>query len=189
MIILKAVQKETTDSGVIVYDVKIPNEEITRLYRREILDSAVEGIHINQYMSFQEALIHGNSRAAKERLQDILRKMVSFYDVGRTERFYHGWVLGLTSLLEGPAYHGVSNWESGYGRFDVAIFPTNQKRAGVIMEFKVASAEKELSRKATEALQQIEEKKYATEFTKQGIQTVWKYGIAFCGKTVLIQQV
>lgn len=186
---LKAVRKETTDSGVIVYDVKIPNEEITRLYRREILDSAVDGVHINQYMSFQEALIHGNGREAKERLQDILSKMVSFYDTGRTERFYHGLVLGLTSLLEGPAYHVVSNRESGYGRFDVAIFPTNQKRAGVIMEFKVASSENDLSRKATEALQQIEEKKYAAEFTNLGIQTVWKYGIAFCGKTVLIQQV
>ena len=34
------------------------------------------------------------------------------------------------------------------------------------------------------ALQQIEEREYVTEFRRRGIQTVWKYGIAFCGKKV-----
>ena len=77
-----------------------------------------------------------------------------------------------------------SNRESGYGRFDLAIIPKDIAKAGVIMEFKVASREADMAEKAKEALQQIEEREYVTEFRKLGIQRVWKYGIAFCGKKV-----
>ncbi|WP_302173788.1 PD-(D/E)XK nuclease domain-containing protein [Megasphaera elsdenii] len=76
------------------------------------------------------------------------------------------------------------NRESGYGRFDLAIIPREIEKAGVIMEFKVADSEADMTDKAKEALQQIEEREYVTEFRRRGIQTVWKYGIAFCGKKV-----
>ena len=39
---------------------------------------------------------------------------------------------------------------------------------------------------AAEALAQIEAKKYDTELCKQGIKTIYKYGIAFSGKKVEI---
>lgn len=52
------------------------------------------------------------------------------------------------------------------------------------MEFKVAASEADMADKAKEALQQIEEREYVTEFRRRGIQMVWKYGIAFCGKKV-----
>lgn len=52
------------------------------------------------------------------------------------------------------------------------------------MEFKVAASEADMSDKAKEVLQQIEEREYMTEFRWRGIRTVWKYGIAFCGKKV-----
>ena len=42
-----------------------------------------------------------------------------------------------------------------------------------------------MAAKAKEALQQIEEREYVTEFRQRGIQRVWKYGIAFCGKKSL----
>lgn len=45
-----------------------------------------------------------------------------------------------------------------------------------------------MEQKATEALAQIESKQYITSFLKQGIQKVWKYGIAFCGKKIFIKQ-
>ena len=38
-----------------------------------------------------------------------------------------------------------------------------------------------------EALRQIEEKQYGTEFEKRGISKIWKYGIAFCGKQVHVK--
>ena len=76
----------------------------------------------------------------------------------------------------------VSNRESGYGRFDVAIFPRKGQEAGVIMEFKVAENENALPTKAEEALAQIESRDYLAEFRQQNITDIWQYGIAFCGK-------
>lgn len=39
---------------------------------------------------------------------------------------------------------------------------------------------------AEQALEQIEVKHYDTELRRQGIGTIYKYGIAFCGKKVEI---
>ncbi len=61
------------------------------------------------------------------------------------------------------------------------------EKAGVIMEFKAAADEEEMEAKAKEALMQIETRRYDTEFQKRGIKTVWKYGIAFCGKKVVVR--
>lgn len=57
---------------------------------------------------------------------------------------------------------------------------------GVVMEFKVASSEKELPVKAREAWQQIEEKAYTAAFIQRDVKDVWKYGIAFCGKKLAV---
>ena len=54
------------------------------------------------------------------------------------------------------------------------------------MEFKTAETEDRLEERAKEALDQIEEKQYDMEFSKRGIATVWKYGIAFCGKKIYV---
>lgn len=185
---LKAIHQEHTASGIELYDVMIPNEEIKRVYKREILDNIATDLPINLLMDFQTALLRGDGKVVHEKLSEILLKMVSFYDTRSTESFYHGLLLGMTCLLEGSLYHVVSNRESGYGRFDLAIFPVSPRNPGVIMEFKVAKAESELVIKAKEALQQITTKKYITEFQKQGVQTIWQYGIAFCGKDVTVIQ-
>ena len=50
-----------------------------------------------------------------------------------------------------------SNRESGYGRFDLALLPVNEKYYGVILEFKRADDEAHLEAKALEALAQIDE--------------------------------
>lgn len=61
-------------------------------------------------------------------------------------------------------------------------------KTGVILEFKVAKMVDDMEQKAEEALSQIDTKQYITSFQKRGIQRVWKYGIAFCGKKVLIKR-
>ena len=183
---LKAIRRDVTTSDIVQYDVKIPNKEVKQVYKREILSSVVQGLDINTFLNFANSLVEGNGEYVYQRLQDILLKMVSFYDVRPKESFYHGLLLGMTCLLDGPFYHVESNRESGYGRFDLAVFPTNSKRYGIIMEFKVAKTEDQLAEKAQEALEQIEEKAYITEFRKRQIHNVWKYGIAFCGKQVKV---
>lgn len=74
--------------------------------------------------------------------------------------------------------------ESGYGRFDLAFFPLKENTPGVILEIKAAKSEDELEAKAKEALSQIGEKAYGAEMKRQGVDDVWRYGIAFCGKRV-----
>lgn len=185
---LKAVHKESTANGLDIYDVQIPNEEIKRVYKREILMNLLQDKNINVFTDFQLALLQGKGQQVLQTLEEILLKMASCYDTRSTESFYHGLLLGLTSLLEGPTYHILSNRESGYGRFDLAIIPTNTSNPGVIMEFKLASSVHELQHKAQEALQQIEDKAYITTFQTQHIRKVWKYGIAFHGKHVAILQ-
>ena len=93
----------------------------------------------------------------------------------------------MTALfLDKEDYDIKSNRESGYGRFDLAIFPKQRGRSGVIMEFKVASNEQQLEQKAKEGLDQIQTQDYTATFRDLGITTVWQYGIAFCGKKLCV---
>ena len=102
------------------------------------------------------------------------------------ECFYHGMMLGFCVLLK-DTHIVKSNRESGYGRFDLALIPKDNRQYGVILEFKRADNEAQLEAKAMEALKQIEELAYGSEFEQRQINKVWKYGIAFCGKKVCLR--
>ncbi|WP_198643630.1 PD-(D/E)XK nuclease domain-containing protein, partial [Megasphaera stantonii] len=80
-----------------------------------------------------------------------------------------------------------SNRESGSGRFDLAIFPKDTNKAGVLMEFKATNSEAQLEDKADEALRRIGGRQYGTEFEKRGVSKVWKNGIAFLGKQIHVK--
>lgn len=112
-------------------------------------------------------------------------KVASVYDTANREAFYHGLLLGMTTLLV-PEYEVKSNRESGLGRYDLAIYPTRRGQCGVILEFKAADTPDELIKKAQEARRQIDEKGYEADFQARGIEKVLKYGIAFCGKQVVL---
>ena len=170
------------------YCLRIPNEEIKRVYRLEILDTLVQNMDSDTFEDLFDSLFTGQTEQFEMQLQALLVQFVSTYDTAHQENFYHGFMLGMTALFLTKDYDTESNRESGYGRFDLAIFPRNLTKSGVIMEFKVAKSEDELDDKAKEALQQIERKAYITEFQKRNIQHVWKYGIAFYGKHVKIIQ-
>jgi hypothetical protein len=119
----------------------------------------------------------------------------SSFDTGRQpsqaepERFYHGFVLGLIVDLEGK-YLIRSNRESGFGRYDVILEPTDKSQNAYILEFKVHDPEdeKELKDTVNAALGQIEEKHYAQELIDRGCpaENIHSFGFAFEGKTVLI---
>lgn len=182
---LKITGEERLSEIATIYKLAIPNLEIKSLYAREILENMADGLNVNSLQGMMLQLLRGNAAVFEEELQEILLKMVSFYDTKSREGFYHGLLLGMTGLLLG-AYDVASNRESGYGRFDLAIFPNQPERTGVVMEFKVADTEDALEEKAAAALAQITAKAYTTEFEKRGVQRVWRYGIAFCGKKVKI---
>lgn len=169
------------------YLLRIPNEEIKRVYSIEILNTIAKGINRDTFDDLFDLLFTGQCENFARQLQKILLQFVSTYDTTYKESFYHGFMLGIAALFIGKEYVVESNHESGYGRFDLAIFPKDTLKNGVIMEFKAAESESQLEKKATQALRQIEEKRYDTEFEKRGISKIWKYGISFYGKHVYVK--
>ena len=108
------------------------------------------------------------------------------------ERFYHGLVLGLLAHLRGR-WSVESNRESGFGRYDVALVPTDGAAGtdpAVVMEFKVFDDwdEQTLEDTVARARQQIEDRAYAAGLVERGIapERIRTYGIAFRGKEVLV---
>ena len=165
----------------------IPNEEIRGIYSREVLRKISGGESTSVLTRLMRNLLSGEAGQFQEDLQNILLQMTSVYDTANQESFYHGFLLGMTALLM-PQYEVQSNRESGYGRFDLAIFPKEKDSFGAILEFKTAATEAELEKRATDALQQIEGKEYIQAFLSRDItaEHILKYGIAFCGKHVKI---
>ena len=161
--------------------VGIPNREVRSVFAKEIVNRLQRSNQRLQVVAFHENLLAGKSEPFAKALALYLETIASFHDTANRENFYHGFMLGMLALLV-PRYRVESNRESGYGRFDLAIFPKNKGQAGVLMEFKVAKTEAELPKEAEVALQQIEDMDYLAEFREQGVANVWKYGIAFYGK-------
>lgn len=182
---LTAIHKQNTFGGQLCRLV-IPNREVKDAYRAEVLERMRGRLAASSLLLMMEDLIAGYVVPFSKTLERYIAYLVSSYDAANKESFYHGFLLGMTALFV-PEYVVESNRESGYGRFDIAIFPKDTSKAGVLMEFKAADSEAQLEDKADEALRQIEEKQYDTEFEKRGISKVWKYGIAFCGKQVYVK--
>ena len=182
---LTAIHKQSTFGGQLCRLV-IPNREVKDAYRAEVLERMRGRLAASSLLLMMEDLVAGHIVPFSKTLERYIAYLVSSYDAANKESFYHGFLLGMTALFV-PEYIVESNRESGYGRFDIAIFPKDTSKSGVLMEFKAADSESQLEDKAEEALRQIEEKQYGTEFEKRGISKVWKYGIAFCGKQIHVK--
>lgn len=182
---LKAVDSRSNSFGETVA-LRIPNKEILNLFRIEILRSMAGYRSISDISDMLNSMLAGEAERFEMNLELILRNYVSYHDAANGESFYHGMMLGFCVLLQ-DTHIVKSNRESGYGRFDLALIPKDNRQYGVILEFKRADNEAQLEAKAMEALKQIEELAYGSEFEQRQINKVWKYGIAFCGKKVCLR--
>ena len=166
---------------------RIPNREIRALFKQEVMRHLSSLDQDSDLLrNLLRGMLSGSAADFEEALSRFLCMMVSFYDTAAKESFYHGLVLGLLATLM-PRFEVVSNRESGYGRFDIAIFPGTGQRAGALLEFKVAEKKEDMPARAKEALAQIRDNIYMTEFENRGVHAVWQYGIAFCGKKCHIE--
>lgn len=180
---LKAIKTSTAISGDFMCEVALPNKEISFVYNKEILHKLDNIIPQSTAISIQEAIYSGDGVRLQNLIQTLLTQSVSCYDtVG--ENFYHGFMLGLCTLLSGS--YTTSNRESGDGRYDIQLMPKNNRLPGIIIELKAEKncSQDKLKKLSESAIEQIETKKYDAEMTAKGVKTIYKYGVAFSGKTM-----
>ena len=180
---LKAVKTEPSMLGDFMCEVAIPNKEIAYVYKKEILQSLEKIIPLSMTIAVQEALYSGDSKKLKQLMTTLLQQSVSSFDTAG-ENFYHGFVLGLCSLLSGV--YTTSNRESGKGRYDIQLQPEKKNIPGILIELKAEknATDEKLKKLADTALRQIKEKNYDAEMLAHGVCDIYKYGVAFSGKKV-----
>ena len=185
---LKVDKKTVQNDGSYLCEISIPNKEIAAVYKNEILSHLVKNgaVSGNTANMISESLYSADYETLQKAIKEYLDKTISFYDAG-SEGFYHGLVLGLAALMD-DHYKIKSNRESGDGRYDIALIPRENKYPGIIMElkWKTGLSYEELEKLSEEALNQINDNRYATELHEDGIESLIKLGIAFSGKNVVI---
>lgn len=162
----------------------IPNLEIREIYTEQIMELFKENIKKNgdSVNAFCDALQNGDVKKTEKRFSDYLRKTISIRDTfvkkQMKENFYHGILLGLLGYKD--TWIISSNEEAGDGYSDILV-RSEDEVLGIVIEVKYAEDGK-LEEVCKEALEQIESRRYAEEFQKEGIKHVLKYGIACCRK-------
>ena len=170
-----------------IFSLWIPNGEIHKLFYelvedwfREVTQSDTERIN-----RFCAAFPAGDMETVQEMLGDYLWDSISVRDTAvrrnMKENFYHGMLLGL--LRSQGSWLVKSNAETGEGYSDISI--QTPERLGIVIELKYAD-DGNLEKACGEALEQIEEKKYAEGLKRRGMKKIIEYGIAFCEKECMV---
>lgn len=123
------------------YELAITNYEVRRMFNTMVRGWFRESKR--DYNDFIRALLLGDIDAMNEYMNRVALNTFSFFDTGKRpsgaepERFYHGFVLGLTVELQ-DRYVITTNRESGFGRYDMMLEPKRPEADdAVIIEFKV----------------------------------------------------
>lgn len=156
--------------------------------RNEILNHLIRcgAVKRSSAEKIAESLYAKDQAKLQNALAEYLDGTISYYDAAE-ESFFHGLTAGMLALMD-DQYKITSNRESGDGRFDISLYPRTKQLPGILIEVKYdkALSEENLERRAKEALNQINKKRYDAEMKNDGITNIVKYGIAFSGKRVRI---
>ena len=174
------VTSEYTD----VYNLRIPNKEIRKYFGNMFLNRFF-GTEVKTNILIK-ALENGDIKKFEKTLGEIMINMLSHFDLDKEmEKIYQVFMIGLVGFLMGK-YEIISNDESGYGRYDLAMIPIKSNEKAYLMEFKISKTKNEMEKRAQKALKQIDEKKYDTKLKARGIKNILKIGITFHGKEVKV---
>ena len=174
------VTSEYTD----VYNLRIPNKEIRKYFGNMFLNRFF-GTEVKTNILIK-ALENGDIKKFEKTLGEIMINMLSHFDLDKEmEKIYQVFMIGLVGFLMGK-YEIISNDESGYGRYDLAMIPIKSNEKAYLMEFKISKTKKGMEEKAEKALKQIDEKKYDTRLKARGVKNILKIGVAFYGKEVKV---
>ena len=175
-------QEKESDSNI--YNLKIPNKEIRKYFGNMFLNRFF-GTEVKTSILIK-SLENGDIKKFEKTLGEIMINMLSHFDLDKEmEKIYQVFMIGLVGFLMGK-YEIISNDESGYGRYDLAIIPIKSNEKAYLMEFKISKTKKGMEERAQKALKQIDEKKYDTKLKARGIKNILKIGVAFYGKEVKV---
>ena len=167
-----------------VYNLRIPNKEIRKYFGNMFLNRFF-GTEVKTNILIK-ALENGDIKKFEKTLGEIMINMLSHFDLDKEmEKIYQVFMIGLVGFLMGK-YEIISNDESGYGRYDLAMIPIKSNEKAYLMEFKISKTKKGMEERAQKALKQIDEKKYDTKLKARGIKNILKIGVAFYGKEVKV---
>ena len=171
-------------------ELTLPNREVRELFIELVKDwfeetTQADSGRINRFCA---AFSAGDTDTIQDMLNDYLWDSISVRDtavrINMKENFYHGMLLGL--LQNQDSWLVKSNAETGEGYSDISI--QTPERTGIVIELKYADDGK-LETACAEALEQIEEKKYAEGLKRRGMKKIIKYGIAFYEKECMVATV
>lgn len=157
--------------------VAIPNHELSLVFVNDIKAKIDAKLSVGTD-DIVEALLDRDADRLREAIAAFLLESVSYFDAA-AEGFFHGLTLGFLAILR-KRFRVLSNAESGEGRFDIALKPLVEPFPAFIIEVKAAdSAKDDLKALARGALEQIDGKKYDTDFRAEGIADIEKIGLAY----------
>ena len=148
-------QPEIGDMGAVFGGIEVIH---SRAYS-EILSVLDLEDEFNKLLKF---LLNKDIKNFKGLLQEMFYIAVSYYDVGKEEKYYHNLILGFVFGLS-DKYEIRSNREYGTGRVDLLLKAKDNKLPDYIFEFKVSKKKEDLEKDCKEALKQIEKRKYGIE--------------------------
>ena len=170
------VTSEYTD----VYNLRIPNKEIRKYFGNMFLNRFF-GTEVKTNILIK-ALENGDIKKFEKTLGEIMINMLSHFDLDKEmEKIYQVFMIGLVGFLMGK-YEIISNDESGYGRYDLAMIPIKSNEKAYLMEFKISKTKKGMEERAQKALKQM----YDTKLKARGVKNILKIGVAFYGKEVKV---
>ncbi|MDU4883011.1 MAG: AAA family ATPase [Clostridium celatum] len=164
-------------------ELAIPNLEVKYIFRTKILKWFNEQIKLYDMTKMFNAIVNKNPELFEVELNNLLLDTISFNDA--YENFYHGFLAGVLSNMKG--YIVKSNREGGTGRSDLFIKSVSRRGIAIVIEFKIANDIDDLEKKADEAIEQIEDRRYDMELRSEGYKNIFKYGIAFYKKDCLVK--
>jgi len=158
----------------------IPNREIRWIFTEQIQEWFEEETVRDSKMleNFCGAFLKNDTAAIEEGFSAYLRKTISIRDTNvkkdMKENFYHGILLGIFGHRDN--WDVMSNAESGEGYSDIAVEDA-EKGIGFVIELKYAE-NGAFDTQCRKALQQIKTQNYEEVLIRDGMKTIYRYGIA-----------
>ncbi len=182
------------------YTLRIPNNEVRKIFIK-ILDNWLKiKLKANDYKltSIANSLINRDLKLFERLLNDTMVATLSYFDLeAANEKIYHVYLIALLSVLR-PDYLVKSNRESGDGRFDILLLPKKPDLTGVVLELKAISPqknnednekfEKRIAESQKQALMQIKNKRYFSEFEENNVakDKIFACAVIFSGKKAYV---